>query len=448
MSAVLDIDNVPHIVRYGFHDDKAGSEQCWIHFYRSGTRFDIQVTGSAVEGTRFAERWIPLLTSPEVKPYTGKVPPWVQQWEDLCTLVISACLGTIRELVRGDDGGEDRGRWKMLEGYLKAPSYKLEVVKKDSSVAEEDVESDSGGVSVKICEGPVAKPTYELWPLPAESIRDLPDLEVIKDRLPVYHARDLEVLGADKDWRQPPSSLRAPDGSIYTFLCCERNSTLMPENIVTNGSLDEINAYCRLFTAAKDISVPTNVEGSHIRKVKGIVVTEVRNDIPAGESDVPEGSDEIISTGAGDSSSRVAGILLNQLPSGTSLADWLKQRQERGEAVDANEARRWKEHITQVVELLHSHRITVGGYQTKGDGDDGDDGKEEDSAWYYINQHTIEIVPSDKRDQGPDGDIVVSGTEAWLSLGAGCTHHPGDDEEAFQKDILLDWEGVEKAFTL
>ncbi|KAK5046333.1 hypothetical protein LTR84_008477 [Exophiala bonariae] len=448
MSAVLEIDDVPHIVRYGSHDDKAGCEKCWIHFYRSGTRFDIHVTGSAVDGTRFAERWIPLLKSPEVKPYTGKVAPWVQQWEDLCTLVISACLGTIRKLVRGDDGGEDRGRWKMLEGYLKAPSYKLEVVKKDSSLTEEDVGTDGGGVSVKICEGPIAKPTYEHWPLPAESIRDLPDLDGIKDKLPVYHARDLEVLGADNDWRHPPSSLRAPDGTIYTFVCCERNSTLMPENIVTNGSVDEINAYCRLFTAAEDVSVPSNVGVSHIRKLKGVVVTEVRNDFPAGESDVPEGSDEIISTAADDNSSRVVGILLNQLPSGNSLGDWLKQKQERAEAVDANEVQSWKEHITQVVELLHSHRITVGGYQTKDDGDDGDDGKDGDSAWYYINQHTIEIVPSDQSDQGPDGDIIGSETEAWLSLGAGCTHHPSGDEEAFQKDMMLDWEGVDKAFTL
>jgi len=59
MSAIRYFDNVPHIVRYGMHDDK--TDKCWIRFWRSGARFQISVDKEDVQGTPFYERWKPLL---------------------------------------------------------------------------------------------------------------------------------------------------------------------------------------------------------------------------------------------------------------------------------------------------------------------------------------------------------------------------------------------------
>jgi hypothetical protein len=72
MSAIRYFDNVPHIVRYGSHDDK--TEKSWIWFWRNGVRFQIFVDKENVQGTTFYEQWKPLLREHE----QGEVP--LSQW--------------------------------------------------------------------------------------------------------------------------------------------------------------------------------------------------------------------------------------------------------------------------------------------------------------------------------------------------------------------------------
>jgi hypothetical protein len=231
MSTVLTIDEAPHIVRYGMHSAKAGSEKCWIHFYRSGVRFIIHVSHANVATTRFAEKWLPLLEEPK----KGDLPrDWVKRWQDLCTLVITACIGTIRPLVAGDDGSEDHGRWKTLEGYLNTPSYELELVAVDSTADLERTgekptagDDNNDGVMVRILKGPEYKPSYEHWPTPADQINDWPDMMTMTGcatSIQQYHAQDLEVLNADRDWRAPPYKLRAADGQVFYFVACQKSA--------------------------------------------------------------------------------------------------------------------------------------------------------------------------------------------------------------------------------
>ena len=63
MSAVRYFGNVPHIVRYGMHDDK--TEKCSIWFWRNGVRFQIFVDKENVQDTPFYEQWKPLLRERE-----------------------------------------------------------------------------------------------------------------------------------------------------------------------------------------------------------------------------------------------------------------------------------------------------------------------------------------------------------------------------------------------
>lgn len=74
MSAIRFLDGVPHIVRYGMHDDR--TEKCWIFFWRNGVRFKIFVDKENVQGTQFYDQWKPLL-----REYAhGEVP--LSQWAE------------------------------------------------------------------------------------------------------------------------------------------------------------------------------------------------------------------------------------------------------------------------------------------------------------------------------------------------------------------------------
>lgn len=74
MSAIRYFDNVPHIVRYGMHDDK--TEKCWIWFWRNGVRFHVSVDKEGVQHTPFYEQWKPLLREREQGQTT------MSQWVD------------------------------------------------------------------------------------------------------------------------------------------------------------------------------------------------------------------------------------------------------------------------------------------------------------------------------------------------------------------------------
>lgn len=72
MSAIRYFESIPHIVRYGMHDDK--TEKCWIWFWRNGVRFKIYVDKEDVQDTPFYEQWKPLLREHE----RGAMP--LSQW--------------------------------------------------------------------------------------------------------------------------------------------------------------------------------------------------------------------------------------------------------------------------------------------------------------------------------------------------------------------------------
>lgn len=75
MSAIRYFDKIPHIVRYGMHDEK--EEKCWIWFWRNGVRFKIFVNKEDVQDTPFYEQWRPLLREHK----RGEMP--LSRWSEL-----------------------------------------------------------------------------------------------------------------------------------------------------------------------------------------------------------------------------------------------------------------------------------------------------------------------------------------------------------------------------
>ncbi|KAJ9501713.1 hypothetical protein H2202_002675 [Exophiala xenobiotica] len=530
MSCVLIIDDIPHIVRYGMHSDKpVDSEKCWIHFYRQGVCFVVHVEQGNVRGTKFAERWLPLLKSPGRQERTptpapapatpqGGMRAWVKRWEDLCRLVIGTCLGTIERLVAVGDsaeaqrGGEQVERWKTLDGYLNTVRYELEVVavganaKRGPGVGEsgERVEGKGevdvvDGVMARVRKGPDRKPSYEFWPIALEEVEEVKtllvsDLSADGGKLAIHHARDLEVLDAEKDWRAPPYKLRTKDGEVYYLVKCEKSAREARTGIVSNRSLDRINAHVRLHRvmngSSDGMDAMVNV---NIPRLRGVVLAGVEG--AARGSGLGSGSgygdgggdaqhvarssvDDSGSESAGAAASAkhtgvglgegvlIAGILLDYLPHAKTLRDFLAQVA-RGEpenettvtatatataTVTEEMKQRWKEQVSAALRYLHGLRITIGGHALHGSG------PEEDRMWYYVNQHTVMIAEGGSTTQqgrsssGVDTDLD-SGFEgpqrdAWLSLGAGCTFYAEKDKDAFDQARSMDWKGVERTFNI
>ncbi len=489
MSCVLIIDDIPHIVRYGMHtDEPVGAEKCWIHFYRQGVCFVVHAEHGNVRGTRFAERWVPLLKTPEraPAPATG-MRAWVKRWEDMCRLVITPCLGTLERLVAVAASAEAEP-WKTLDGYLNTVRYELEIVSAMGDVAGESGESveEADGMTARVVKGPEQKPSYEFWPCPAEEVEELkmllPDLSA-DDRLALHHARDLEVLDAAKDWRAPPYKVRAKYGEVFYLVRCEKSARNVSTGTVSNRSLDRTNAHIKLHKVMSG-SPDGSMVNVNIPRLRGVVLAGV------GAAAVVPGSGSGNDDGDGDgqhvarpsvddsgiASERpsaqhtglgvgvlIAGVLLDYLPHARTLAEFLAQAPVQSEnvaMVTATEGmkQRWKEQVSTALRYLHSLRITIGGHAMPGSG------PEEDRMWYYVNSHTVMIVErgydagasSSTTQQGRSSSDVDAGSEpqrdAWLSLEAGCTfhgeenEHEGEDEDAFAQARSMDWKGVERTF--
>ena len=115
------------------------------------------------------------------------------------------------------------------------------------------------------------------------------------------------------------------------------------------------------------------------------------------------------------------------------------------------QSKKWKEQAIRALTYLHNLWITVGGHAMPGDG------LAEARMWYYINQHTVLIVPTmqEHRDCNPQGgESSVEGVDrdlatqmdAWISLGAGCTLHAENDEAGYEENRAMDLKGVERIF--
>ncbi|KIX92728.1 uncharacterized protein Z520_11580 [Fonsecaea multimorphosa CBS 102226] len=424
MSTVRYFDSVPHIVRYGRHDDKKGTS--WTLFYRHGVCFRISVSLEDVSGTIFSETWLALIKKTDMHD-------WVKRWESLCDCVITPCLPLLDTLAPSSH------QWVTLDDYLHTPTYDLKLVRDEKETAD---------VVPKITEGPVDRPSYE------HNLMKFSEISLLPEDIPQYPAEDLVVLGKEKNWRRPPHKVRAPSGEVFFFRPCNKPARHVPTGEITNKSLDIINAYSRLHSRSTEISSLGAAEGVNIPRLQGIVVshayTEPEPEPEPEESAAPPPSDEGQAK-LETNEPLCAGILLNYVSRAKTLAEWMKVFT----TSDLSKYKeKWKGQIAAAIRHLHDHRITVGG-------------RSGPNAWYLINQHSVRIanvggddkserVPADiegadKDDKGPGaGDL--EGADAWLTFEGGCTVHPlmeqeGEaEEEKFKEQKAMDWAALEKVF--
>ena len=119
MSAVRYSNDVPHIVRYGMHDEM--EEKCWILFWRNGTQFIIHVDKEDMYGTAFYPIWRPLLRE---TPEEGEtiMDHMQKQWHALCDLII------FHSMVAREKVAPVKPYWITLRDYLHTPGYVLKLV--------------------------------------------------------------------------------------------------------------------------------------------------------------------------------------------------------------------------------------------------------------------------------------------------------------------------------
>jgi hypothetical protein len=387
---------------------------------------------------------------------------------------------------------------------LNTVRYELEVVavganaKREPEVGESGERVEGGeevdgvdGVMARVRKGPDRKPSYEFWPIALEEVEEVKmllgsDLRADGGKLAIHHARDLEVLDAEKDWRAPPYKLRTKAEEVYYLVKCEKSVREARTGIVSNRSLDRINAHVRLYRvmngSSDGMDAMVNVS---IPRLRGVVLAGVEgagrgsgmgSGSGNGDGDGDGGGDAQHvtrssvddsgsgSAGAGASAKHtgvglgegvlIAGILLDYLPHARTLRDFLAQvargEPENETTVTEEMKQRWKEQVSTALRYLHGLRITMGGHAMPGSG------PEEDRMWYYVNQHTVMIAeggsstqqgrssPDTERDSGIQGPQ----RDAWLSLGAGCTFYAEKDEDAFDQARSMDWKGVERIFNI
>ncbi|OAP64259.1 hypothetical protein AYL99_00231 [Fonsecaea erecta] len=417
MSTVRYFDSVPHIARYGMHDDKNGGKSRTL-FYRNGVCFKINVAGGDVSGTAFADTWSKLLGRPDV---SDQKQSWIAQWDALCDCVITPCLPLLETLAPSSH------QWVTLHDYIHTPTYDLKLVAD---------EAKTGDVVPEITDGPTDRPSYEHHLMHFAEISSLSEHHVTQ-----YRAGDLVVLGQDKNWRRPPHKVRAPSGDVFFFRACNRPSRNVSTGQITNSSLDVINAFLRLYPQSSGASSSGAAEGVNIPRLQGVVVSHANAGLE--ESTAPSAADEGQAKQQ-EEESLCAGILTNFVPGAKTLAELIKLSNNRDQTIDLSKYKeKWKDQIALAIKHLHDHRITVGGRSGA-------------NAWYLINQHTIRVAPKidgdDKPDNAPGADFHDA--DAWLTLSGGCTVHPlaeGNKEEAtdgekFKEEQAMDWAALEKVF--
>lgn len=436
MSCIRYFDSIPHIVRYGMKDEDNGKS--WTLFWRNAVGFRVSVSRDDVRGTPFEEKWLPYIKEEVLVPGApGFMKNWQEKWHEMCDLIITQSMPLLRELAPAGK------QWVTIEDHLRTPVYEVKMVA-----------PEGGGDAVatvpegKPTTGPFAKPSYEHHPLPFDAFEGLPGPAELRR----YHARDLTVLDAEKNWRAPPAKVRSQDGEVFYFVTCKRASKNVGTGVVSNSSIDRINAHFRLYNQTRD-GAGASMEEPRIPKLHGIVVSDAID--PQSESSaVPETETLPSADGQGQEQKKdeqpnqlLAGIVLTYVSKAKRLADVKKFLPEETRATELEKyAAKWREQITSAVRYMHDHRITIGG-------------RTGDNPWYYINHYSVYIAPIQGNDtgQGP-GAAELADADAWLMVSTPCELHQGDNQQGgqgedggrgkFEEQKALDWEAVEKLFQL
>jgi len=222
MSAVRFFDNIPHIVRYGMHDDKG--DRSWIWFWRCGVRFTIHADGKDFgDNTDFYNQWKPLIREhPKGKQSMAQFAE--TQWHPLCDLVISTAMSTLQRLA------PDREYLMTLRDYLHTPVYRLRLIASE----------DRTSIETKIEEGPTYPEVgaYDMKPVSRAAF-------LLPEDLPIFQSSELRVLGMDIDWRQRPAKVcsTSEDDRVFSFLACEQDVRRGGRDApVVNYSIDHIRS--------------------------------------------------------------------------------------------------------------------------------------------------------------------------------------------------------------
>lgn len=440
MSTVRHFDAIPHIVRYGMQDEEKGKS--WMLFYRNATCFRVSVAREDVGSTAFGQTWLEL--NKEHRARELGIKKWAEQWDMLCDCIIAQCLPVLRELAPSDR------QWKTLEDHLRTPTYDLKMVTVDDDAV------------ATITSGPVEVPSYEHHLVPVSELAPLPE------HVRRYQARDLIVLGQEKNWRSPPKTVQSPAGDTFDFMACNKRAKDMSSGVVSNASANRINAYSRLYSTTSD-SLPSSSPsdepwrpGVNIPKLKGIVVSGASGEFEdwdlEGDLLMDPEQEQGSKIRPKPAEPQVAGILMSQIPEVRTLAETQKIMATATNLPStsdiANAKEKWKTQLTAAVQYLHDHGITVGGRNS-----------DPQSSWYYINQYTVHIAgfklgenSNDKDDpeetQAKAKTTAFEAGDAWLTLAVECTIHEAEklpekyypNTQAFKDQADMDWKAVMKLF--
>ncbi|EXJ61910.1 hypothetical protein A1O7_02341 [Cladophialophora yegresii CBS 114405] len=414
MSTIRFFDSTPHIVRYGMQDEREGKS--WMLFWRNAVCFRVSVSREDVKNTLFATRWLELNKEPA--PRVEGMKNWVERWNKLCDCIISQCMPVLEELA------PPTRQWKTLEDHLRTPAYELQMV----------ASPGTGDAVAKITSGPVEKPSYEHHLLPFS------DFESIPEDLPRYRARDLVVLGQEKDWRHPPAKVLTQDGRVRYFLSCNKPTRNVSNGEISNASLNKINAYALLHLKLND------GVGGHIPQLLGVVVSDAGGGL---EHRGAQGYPSATNQPTGEETGKellVAGVLLTYVSKAKTLAvveGLFAGQNDSAEFLKCKE--KWRGQISSAVKLLHEHGIAIGHRLHA------------DNPRSYINQHTVHFAPIESG--GDTNDVAgfrttVTAADAWLMLAGNCAVLPPADQQReldkqnFEEQKTMDWKAVDKLFQL
>lgn len=202
------INNVPHTVHHGTHDDSATG--CQFQFWRCGRGFSVSVRSADVQETDFQWRWRHLVDDDGTHTLDK-----FERWYSLCGLILDSCQRVLSELA---PPGND---WTTLQDLLHSPHYTLELRKAEPGP----------DVAAYLVEGPKEKPAFSLHPI-----------SVSEPKIPTRRAQD---LFPDFWHGHQIDCVKDIEGKWYTLLRCEYG----PQDL----SWTTIQAYARMHQASAHV---------------------------------------------------------------------------------------------------------------------------------------------------------------------------------------------------
>jgi hypothetical protein len=253
-----------------------------------------------------------------------------------------------------------REYWTTLRDYIHTPAYRLRLIASD----------DRTEILTKVEEGPTDTGAYKLKPASTDKLALPTDVKL-------YQSSDLHVLNREKNWRQRPAKVSAPDGSVFFFMGCEGDTRDSKTAPLRNPSLNAIRAQLKFMEALTGHS--SAILPGNIPQVCGVVVDgSAPMDLPG--SLLQEGGQESTS-----SEQRIAGLLITWIPRGKTLAQTIQSLAGLQDIDIEAKSQAWKSRIGVALGYLHQSGVFVGGR---------DD-------WAYLNQYTV---------------LIDGHGEAWLNV--------------------------------